>query len=326
MSNFDAEKFRKVFTLAQRGATAGERDNARAAATKMAQKASMTLDQAVQFCGMAENPAATRSETADWREAFRDIFDTPEFRAEQAERQHRDEAKRKEILKEYGSEDAVFAETDLEALLSRAVDHLKEWKAGCDVSGEPWSYVSKLDGVDSFYRFEQLTPSILDAIKSAIAVPDNLVGLLEEYRYWEKLHVIRDLFCGWEHALWVQARQVLLGHFLDTKPVQNWQDMQARLGWWQIALDREMHHADGWEQALKDRIAEDIIILQKLSPTGVQSGQQKQGRRTNADKGELVVDLLRRYPHCSNRAIAEMAGVSPQTVLNWRNRSKFHGA
>lgn len=322
MSNFDTEKFRKVFKLVQRGATAGERDNARAAATKMAEKASMTLDQAVQFCGMAENPAGTRSETADWREAFRDIFDTPEFRAEQAERQHRDDAKRKEILKEYGSEEAVFAETHWEALLSSAVDHLKEWKAGRDVSGEPWSYVSKLDGVGSFYRFEQLTPSILDAIKSAIAVPSNLVGLLDEYKHWDNLYVTRYLFGGGEHELWVQARQVLLDHLLDTKPVQTWQDMQARLDWWQVALDRGMRHHDGWEQALKDRIAEDVIILQELSPAVVQSGQQKQERRTNADKGELVVDLLKGHPHYSNRAIAELAGVSPQTVLNWRNRSK----
>lgn len=322
MSNFDAEKFRKVFTLVQRGATAGERDNARAAATKMAEKASMTLDQAVQFCGMAESPAATPNETTDWGKAFRDIFDTPEFRAEQAERQNRHDAKRNEVLEEYGSEDAVFAETHLEMLLSKAVDHLKEWKTTQTAAGEYYRYVSKLDGLDSFYRFEQLTPSILDAIKSAIAIPSSLVELLDEYKHWDTLYVTRYLFGGGEHELWVQARQVLLGHFLDTKPVQNWQDMQARLGWWQIALDREMQHADGWEQALKDRIAEDFLILQKLSPAGVQTGQQKHERRTNMDKGKLVVDLLRRYPHYSNRAIGKMAGVSPQTVLNWRNRSK----
>jgi DNA-binding transcriptional regulator YiaG len=320
MTNLDTDRFLKVYALVKEGATEGERAAAEARATEIAEKAGMTLAEAVELCEGC-NPASPTDRTDMWKRVFEELAKDPEYRKRREERERENAARRAQLLKEYGSEEAIFEETEREKLLSAAVDHLKEWKEYVDeATGEVHRYASGIEGYDCFSKSADIAPSILEAVASAYPVPDDLTGVLEEYRYWDKLYVDRQLFEPVEHWPWVEVRVRLLENILDTRPVQSWQDMQARMEWWQIEIDLEMQHPDGWEQKFHDRVVADLAILQAMSRDHVHSSQPINQRRTNADKRHQVTELLRKHPDLSNREIARRAGVSPQTVVNWRNR------
>ncbi len=320
MTNLDIDRFRKVYALVKDGATEGERAAAEARATEIAEKAGMTLAEAVALCEGC-NPSSPTDRVDLWKRFFEELAKDPEFRKGREERERRDAARRAQLLKEYGSEEAILEETEREKLLSAAVEHLKEWEEYVDeATGEVHRYASNISGYKCFARIHDIAPSTLDAVANAYPVPDDLNGVLEEYRYWDKLYVDRQLFEPVEHWSWVEVRVRLLENILDTRPVQSWQDMQARMEWWQIIIDWGMHHPDGWEQNFHDRVVADLAILQGMFGVHVQSGQRINQHRTNADKRHQVTKLLRMYPDLSNREIARRAGVSPQTVVKRLHR------
>lgn len=319
MSNFDTEKFRKVYTLVKKGATAGEREAAKSAATRIASKAGMTFQEAIRKIEVSDF-ASTATDTSP-SSPFEDFFNQPEFKAVREKRERENASKRSELLKKYGSIDAIFAETDREILLSNAVDHLKIWEEYIDTNtGKCERYVSSLDGCEYFWSFDKMTPSVLKAVTQAYPVPSNLDAVLLEYQEWGQLYQHRYLFDGREHSTWVSARVLVLEKILNTRPVQNWRDMQARMGWWQEIISWEMAHHDDWEEQFHARMADDLEFLRKQTNASVQSGQPPVNHRTNADKGADIREMISKHPDLSNREIARRLGVSPQSVINWRSR------
>lgn len=318
-SKLDTTKFQSVHTMMLKGATEGERNAAKAAAERLAQKAGMTVDEAIALAvnKNVQEPAA--QSTA--RNPFEEMFNTPEFRKEREERAKREAAEREELLKRYGSEEAIFEETEQERLLSAAVEHLKDWKEGVTANGETYRCVCGLAGQMTFYDVDRIPKPVIAAVRDAYHIPSDLRGVLKEYQQWSELYHARYLFAGVDHWYWVEARDTVLRNILDTRPVQNWQDLRARMDWWAETLTLGSHHSDGWEEDFLKRIAEDHEILQHQST--VKNGHASK-RRTNADKATDVIDLIRAHPDASARDLARRAGVSPQTILNWRQ--KLHAA
>lgn len=320
----DTTKFRKVRVLMERGSADGERDAARRKATDIAAKACISLDAAIREDDRlrkleAAAPAAAREPSPAKAAAsmFEEFFNSPEFRAERAEREAKNALKRAALLKEYGSEAAILAETEREALLSASVDHLKEWKYSViPATGEPCRYVDKLDGCRDFHGVKSVPASVSNAVRQAYPYPNDLAGLLAEYKAWDKLYLDRNLFDNFEHWHCVEARNILIRHDLETKPVRSWPDMHARMDWWQVVLDWQTNMPIKYDQAFRNRVAADLIILQRQAPVSLAPVQN--GRRTNADKAADVQALLRSNPELSKRAIGGRLGVSPQTVANWR--------
>jgi hypothetical protein len=320
-SNFDIEKFRSVLALLEGGSYEGERAAARQAANRLAEKAGLTFEQAVDICNSDSSksvPSATATTTAG--NFFHDLFNHPDFVAAKQERDRRDAAERVEVLKAFGDVEAVFADTEREALLSAAVDHLKEMtEEACSRTGEAYRYVSSLDGCDTFHDIGRVPASVIEAVTYAYDIPPDLQGVLEEYLDWGILYHRRQLFDGGEHWYWVDARICVLQDILCNRPVQNWQDMQARMDWWAETLTWGFHHPEGWEEEFRKRIMEDHKILEVQTASGVKNGRPH-SRRTNRDKAAEVVELIKAFPDASTRELASKAGVSPQTVLNWKNR------
>ncbi len=310
-SNLDIEKFRKVYALVTGGATDGERAAAKARASTIAERAGMSLSDVVsKLDGNREAPKASNF--------FSDLFNTPEFKAQQAERNSQNAIKRAALIREYGSEDALFADTANEILLSKAVDHLKDWrdwetpegvteKVACGLAG--W-----IGGGDA------MPQPVRVAVSGAIPIPEDLAGVLAEYRAWDKLYMDRSVFTDFEPWYWVEARTIILREILDARPVRDWLDMLARMDWWEFELLSDVYCDRDSILKFQCRIVADMAILMALSTHGIASTDIPT-HRTNADKRAAVLSMLDISPELSDREISRRTGVSPQTVGNWRRRT-----
>lgn len=125
-SNLDIDKFAKVRRLMTAGATEGERTAARARAEAMAQRAGMTLNQALSNMDSTLKSQPTPAGTSDWRDIFSGMDDWmeekhPGYKAKQAEKKSAREERRAErrrlLLEQFGSVSAVFALTEIERAL-----------------------------------------------------------------------------------------------------------------------------------------------------------------------------------------------------------------
>ncbi|SFJ28082.1 helix-turn-helix domain-containing protein [Aerobium aerolatum] len=320
-SKLDTEKFRKVYALVTGGVTAGERAAAKARAEVMAAKAGMTLKQAVS--NLDAKPSA---KPVNFFEGFDDWMEQkePGYKAKnaaaRAEREQVRASGRREALSKYGSEEAIFQRTDREQNLFAAVIGLDceqaEWNAQ---DGTSYPYMIRIDGCGAggyLWKLSDMTPAFVEAVESAYPMPPNLDSILAEWIVWRDLQNLRELFhTEWIHYLEVQGRIVILEARLNHQPVASWVDMAARMAWWNIRIDRELAPSVDEERALHARISADHQILQKQSTA-------RSGRRTNADKRADVLLMLDSNPNLSDREIARLVSVSPQTVNNWRRRDR----
>ncbi len=326
MSNLDIERFRKVHALMLNGATEGERAAARSRATAMARKAGMTLLDAVSKMDTQPKakPASFFDGFDDWMEECEPGYKAKRA-AEKAEKEYRDAIRRKEVLAKYGSENALFQRTERERLLADAVADMAKWQNHIADDGIVYTYADEIDGKRDFWHRSDLTDRVHDAVSAAYAVPMDLEGVLAEYLDWEELQDERELFCGgeWNHHLEVMARIAVLKDVLDNRPVCSWDDMNGRIGWWEERLSWDFTPSLQEERTCKDRIAADLQILRRLHVNFGQpaaSTVPQPERRTNAAKRDAVMSILDGSPELSDREIARRAGVSPQTVCNWRKR------
>ncbi|PYE98929.1 hypothetical protein C8J35_103530 [Rhizobium sp. PP-F2F-G38] len=348
-SKLDTEKFRKVHALMKGGATEGERSAARSRAEAMAKSAGLSLQQAA---SSLDTPA--QAKPANFFDGFEDWMEkeTPGYKAERArkrsEQEDRRAAGRADARARYGSEPAVFDASEREALLSEAVSPFATWDTYTDNWGRCLRFSIALDGA----RFEfwsdlpNLSARVRSAVETAYPMPSNLSGVLEEWRYWRALEADREFFVDeWQHNTEVNARIAIIEQALNHRPVKTWDDMQARLDWWEHELQRDFSPSAEEERRLKKRIEEDFNILRAMAenpamtadpmtfntpPHGgarAQTGSAQFEHRTNADKADAVRSMLRSHPDLSNREIGRRAGVSPQTVGTWRSKmgSGAHG-
>lgn len=337
-SNLDIEKFRKVHALMKGGATEGERAAAKNRCSAMAKKAGMTLDQAVSNLDgqKPSKPANIFEGFSDWMEAKE-----PGYKAQRAkefaERESRNDIRRKEILAHYGSDKALFARSALEEILLEAVAPLvDEWGSWTDEDGTEHEFPVVIDGHKPKFicwYMDDITPAIREAILSALPIPTRLADVLKELKSWDQLRWDRGLFCSsgeWNAYPEVECRFALLEHALEQgQPAVTWDDVQARFAWKRYAFERTWIDPTEREDAFMDRLEEDINNLRKQNEnTGVQSGQPETSTaseirnqsRSNADIRKAVMSMLDTHPELSDREISRRVGVSPQTVGNWRKR------
>ncbi|CAN7686289.1 helix-turn-helix domain-containing protein [Rhizobium sp. LjRoot30] len=327
--NLDIEKFRKVAALMTAGATDGERAAAKARAESMAAKAGMTLKAALSKLSTPQpaKPASFFDGFDDWMEE-REPGYKAKMAAEKAEKAVKDAARRKEVLARFGSEQALFARTERECLLAAAMKDIAKWRDWTDDDGTTYTYADEIDGKRDFWRISDVTDKIMAAVVSAYPVPATLAGVLSEYHDWEHLRSDRQVFCDgeWNHHLYVDARLAVIMDVLDSRPASSWDDMRARMGWWDECLSWDIRASPEDQRKRKERIAADIEILRAVSENLTDrshgSDLSHAHRRTNADKAAMVREILTAEPNLSDREISRRAGVSPQTVSNWRARMR----
>ncbi len=319
VSKLDIEKFRKVHALIAKGATAGERSAAKARAEAMAAKAGMTLSQALSKLdvGAPAKPTSFFDGFDDWMEEREPGYKAREA-VKKAEKDAADAIRRKEVLAKYGTEQALFARTERERLLAAAVHDMAQWRDWTDDNGTVHTYADRIDGKTEFWKRRDLTERVYAAVLNAYPVPHALGDVLAEYQDWQALQRERDPFSGgeWNHHHEVEARIAVLKDELDNRPAASWDDMDARMSWWDEWMTWGIMPNGDEERLRKERIAADLQFLRGCySPAGVQVGQ-----RSNADIRNVVLSMLDTSPELSDREISRRVGVSPQTVNNWRHR------
>lgn len=174
-SNLDIERFRKVYALVTGGATEGERAAAKARASKIAAKAGMSLSDAVSKLDEPKpKPTNFFEGFDDWMEAKEPGYKARETKA-CAEREKQRTEKQKELLKVFGSEEAVFAGTDRERLLRVTLEPLADRSEYHNCSD---TYISGYAG----WTCRKPTPPLWEAIERAFALPADVQGVWSEYQ------------------------------------------------------------------------------------------------------------------------------------------------
>ncbi|MEI4473350.1 helix-turn-helix domain-containing protein [Frigidibacter sp. MR17.24] len=303
----DTDKLRKLRALMTGGKTAGERAAAKAAAERIAARAGMSLQAALSKLDAA--PAAPRPSNPfagfdDWMEEKE-----PGWKAAQAVRRAEREAARlarcRELLAEFGSEDAVFAETELETALREALEPL------ADPGNSLWGYRD--------YRGRWPTPEMLEVMRVAVRIPASVPEAWAAYQAQEALTEARIAFSpDYSPERWSDAWRGMLEHQLDTMPTPTIEGIRARLEWLTHLAGREFTRGAAEDQALAAALLADFEAL----AASVASGQGKGA----PDRFEALAALLRASPGLSDREMARRVGCSPQTVGNWRRRMKGNAA
>ncbi|KQU30253.1 hypothetical protein ASG63_17435 [Methylobacterium sp. Leaf94] len=336
------ETFAKVRALHDRTDSPGEKTAAMLKMQTLARKAGMSVEQAMSTLDTPK-PKTQAQAAAD---AFNDFFNTPEMRAQRAERERERAAKRSVLLAEYGSEDAVWADTERETALRRACEPLFG-------SGETWNTIYRLDGWGSLDSRSRMPESVRQAVTRAWPLPATTAAAWAEYEAAEKRDSDRCAFDrDYSPHLWADARRYVLEDLCQCLPARSLNDIRARLSWMEHVARLDM--ARSWEEqepALSTLRADiermGARIRDEAAP--VQSGQRGTSEpvsspdpgtssppvqsghpcRTNAEKRRDVLALLDTEnagtAPLTDREIARRAGVSPQTVGNIRRRSHVEG-
>lgn len=329
-SSLDTAKFRKVHSLMTGGATPGERSAAKARAEAMAIKAGMSLKDAV-----SSLDAKPKAKPANFFDGFDDWCEEREpghkarEAAKKAERDARDAVRKAEVLAQYGSEAALFARTEREALLDEAIAPLVgEWDYWADDEGNRHRTAEEIDGHRSkwgTWYFEDITPAIRDAVSTAYPWPSSLSSALRELQYWDRLRWDRGLLSGgeWNHYPEVSCRVELLEYALKCgQPAATWEDLEARFAWKRYDFSRQWIDPQEPNDPFTDRVEADIAVIRQKGVHTVDTPAEpvQTGHRTRADKQADVLSMLDAHPELSDREIARRLGVSPQTVNTWRKK------
>lgn len=320
MPNLDIKKFRKIYALVSGGATYGEKAAAKARATAMAKACGLTFAQAVSKLD-APKPQP--------KNIFEDLFNSPEMKAQKAEREIRYAARRAEILGECGTVKAILDPTHRETLIMKAgKPFITKRSSYIDVCGTRRQSINEFAGVSGqFFKRADVQPEAVEAIKTAYPFPETIYGAFEELRKWDKLNSDRAHFYShheYYFDLPIELRINLLRDVMREQPVTSWDDLEARFHyksyeWQQQWIDERDFDDPEWA-----RLFADCRIL-RAAAEAVHQEPVQTGRRTNAGKRNAVLSMLDTKPELSDREISRRVGVSPQTVTNWRNRTAQNG-
>lgn len=313
----DTEKFAKIYSLMNSTTYDGEREAARDRAEAVALAAGMTFEEAVEVISAPASPATEVAPTMQNTFAgFADYMEKhePGYKARAAEEaRKREEVRLKEqadLIERYGSEDAVMAPCEKEALLEKACAHLAEV--------EEDGYVSNLDGWGPMSKSIDLPDSVRQAVSQAYPLPTSVGEAWDEWRYWgHRWHERQTVEPYLEfHPLPVSARLAVLEELLFSLPSKALEDVLARLDRFEELCNQGFYVEHEDQDRFIKQFRHDIGFLSK----GVQVGRQTPF--TNAKKRDAVLEYLKcpERSLLSDREIARIVGVSPQTVNNWRKR------
>ena len=232
------------------------------------------------------------------------------------------EAKRlvdlRRVVRHYGSAEAALVETEREARLREALEPLADRRPYAVGEG---SFVAGFAG----WRTGKPPAELWAALASAFRMPETVADAWRELLEWDRLTADRETASpGYEMPVYVRARQAALEHLLDTMPDETAEGIRARLLWLARVAAMDFSRDAKEDAALALRLQMDFDQFAQ----GVQNGRTRAARgkaapihRTNEDKRAAVMTLLRDDATMPDREIARRAGVSPQTVGNWRARS-----
>lgn len=251
----DLKTFAKVRALHDSTTNPGEKAATVGRMKALARKAGMTVRQAKAKLDAPE-PSIVASKSFDsasgFASAFSDFFNTPEFRAQHAERQRRYADRRAAALAEYGSEDAVWEANEREQALERACRPLIVRKP--IINGE----MDTLQGWQGG-RFAGMPPDVQDAVANAYAVSAKVREAWAEFLFWEKIADDRTAFSDlYEHRVRVRARTSYLEHLLDSLPATSLNDIRARMDWMQHINERDWGRGDPEDGILIATLRADI--------------------------------------------------------------------
>lgn len=281
---------------------------------------------------MKPSKASTQSrlDTPTGRQIFAGMVEAME-RAEPGWKARRDaeaiagEARRqielKRIVRHYGSEDAVSAETERERLLREALEPLADRVAYGVGQG---TYIAGFAG----WSVGNPPAEVWAALRAAYRFPETVADVWRELREWNQLGADRDTVCpGYDMPGHVRARLGALEHLLDTMPDHSAEGIRARLWWLARVADMDFSRDAKEDAALALRLQTDFDLFAQ----GAHNGRTREGRgkgaavaaprQTNEDKRVAVMALLRDAAALPDREIARRTGVSPQTVGNWRRKA-----
>ena len=305
-STLDIDKLRKVAALMRGGKTPGECAAARKKAEDIAARAGLTLKQALSKLDKVDKPKPQPTQANpfsgfdDWMEAKE-----PGWKAREAVKRAEKEAARlarcREILAEYGSEDAVFAPSETEAAIR---DTLRPF----DTDEGYWKY-------RGFSYSEGPTAEMWQAIRDAVVVPSTVPEALAAYRAFIARQEPRLVICwGYEPWEWEIAWESALEHLLDNLRTPTAEGIAARLEWMQILADKDCARDHLRDRQTLAALRADFAAFS----TSVQTGQPQP--QTEAQRRAAVLDLLRDHPELTDREIARRTGVSPTTVGKQRRK------
>lgn len=191
---------------------------------------------------------------------FNAFLNSPEMRAERAERERKRLATCAELLKVYGSEEAVFAETERERLLRMACEPLASWKTWIDDDGREHRYIDEADGWGTLGGKSDMPPSVREAISKAVPLPVTVSAAWAEYEASDRLTGDRYTF---DHqadpALWISAREYVLEDLLEDLPAVSIADMMGRISWAESLLEHSSFRYH--DEAFLKRMRADLISL-----------------------------------------------------------------
>ncbi|WP_323715654.1 hypothetical protein [Paracoccus aminovorans] len=246
----DTTKLRKLRALIDRGATAGERKAARAQATLVAAKAGLTLAKA-----LAQLDAPVQPQPGNFFAGFDDWMEErePGYKAREAARRAEEEALRqarcRELLAVYGSEDAVFAPTEPEAAIRDALAHLEE------PDNTLWGY-------RGFKFRDGPTSEMWEAMRSTGHVPATLPDAWAAYQAQEARSDDRIAFdpdyTPWQ---WEEAWRSALEHLLDNLRTPTAAGIAARLEWMDFLASRDFTRGIDEDKALIAALREDFAAF-----------------------------------------------------------------
>lgn len=318
----DLDRFTKVRTLMTGGATPGERYAAKTRAEALAKKAGISFASACARADAANpKPQGNPFGSAEgFASAFSDFMNRPEMQAQREASERLRKVKLRAVLKEYGSEEAVFHPSDRERGLEAAckpfvvVKETTGWRIGSLLG---WDGGSKMP------------PKVWGAVATAYPMPRTVVGLWAEFAAWEKLADDRDAVA--EHdamPVWIRARCLVLENALDVVPASNLDDMLARQSWMEHlngqGFSRDIHD----DTKLLATIRRDLERLARERPgASVQpsaGAAVQNGRSTAAGRRRAILSMLDDPDTCglSDREIGRRVGVSPTTVGSLRRKAK----
>lgn len=247
MAKLDRRKLRKVQALAEYGATEGERAAAHNSLEAMARKAGVSLDEALAFANRPA-PVVVHAATVS-NNPFAALFSSPEWQAEQRDRETKRAARRSELLAQFGSQEAVMAPTARETALAAACAPLAVWRNWIDADGTVERYVSSFDGFGMDDGRSDLPDSVRDAVSTAVPLPSTVAGVFVELREAEDLRCNREQFeRHYGQTIEVQAREYVLESLIETIPAESMADVKARFAWarWMGERDLFQYHADAF--------------------------------------------------------------------------------
>lgn len=159
------------------------------------------------------------------RNPFAAIFDSPAYRARQAERERVRAERRATFLAAHGDERAAFRDTPMEDAL----------RAACEPLMDPEEIargLCRLAGWDACDAFDDMPPDLCAAVTDAWPIPATVAEAWAEFQASEARCADRQAFAdGYEPPVFIEARRRVVEELLNGFPARDLADVRARLSW-----------------------------------------------------------------------------------------------